>query len=307
MVDILNPRCRCGQLYPVYGVSGQKRDLLCSQCKTDGMVNVVSSMCQCGRARPTFGLPSDGRCVCCIVCKDDAMIDVTNPMCICGKRAAFGLITETRPTRCNDCKSEEMANIVSKQCIGPCGGVLVRPGQQYCANCDTQRKRKSRVRENQLANYIRDHISVAWSSWNKQPPGARECGKGYRPDFIWVLDHLIIVLECDEDQHITYECERRRMNDLWNTYGGMPIVFIPFNPDAFKIDDTTRRVPKDVRHKRAVDVVEQELARSFDDVAALSTVRVTYMFFDTTDDTFERRCSVTPESLSKAEWCEMPL
>lgn len=42
-----------------------------------------------------------------------------------------------------------------------------------------------------------------------------------------------------------YSCDNRRMLDIFNAYGGLPVVFIRWNPDAFKLaGQTARRLVK---------------------------------------------------------------
>ena len=55
-----------------------------------------------------------------------------------------------------------------------------------------------------------------------------------RPDFfIELLTHVIIV-EVDENAHMTYDqgCENKRMMELSEDIGHRPMVFIRFNPDG---------------------------------------------------------------------------
>jgi hypothetical protein len=105
---------------------------------------------------------------------------------------------------------------------------------RYCSNHDTTRKRRTRVRENQVANFLRD-AGFHWSAWNKQ---LSETGCGtYRPDFTFEADTHVVIIEVDEHQHASpgYACDNRRMLDVFNAYGGLPVVFLRWNPDAFKL------------------------------------------------------------------------
>ncbi|KAL4856933.1 hypothetical protein ACK3TF_002970 [Chlorella vulgaris] len=44
----------------------------------------------------------------------------------------------------------------------------------------------------------------------------------------------VIALEVDENAHraSSYDCENRRVIDIFNSYGGSPLVFIRYNPDT---------------------------------------------------------------------------
>jgi hypothetical protein len=65
-----------------------------------------------------------------------------------------------------------------------------------------------------------------------------------RPDWVWGLADRWIVLECDEQQHKgqTYSCERRRELQICNCAGGLPVVFVRFNPDPFRTASKSARV-----------------------------------------------------------------
>ena len=55
-----------------------------------------------------------------------------------------------------------------------------------------------------------------------------------RPDvLIDCLTHSIII-ECDENQHKNYECENKRLMQLFLDLGNRPLIMIRFNPDNYK-------------------------------------------------------------------------
>ena len=312
MRDVVNKLCvGCASKMPTFGHENS-RPTHCKGCKKAGMRDVINKMCVgCGVKQPSFGV-QQSKPTHCRDCKEAGMRDVINKMCIqcCVKVASCGL-EGGKATHCGTCKSDEMKDVVNKRCAGQCGGTFIERNQQYCANCDTQRKRLTRVRENKVANFLRDRISRAWTTWNKQAPGSRECGGSMRPDFLYVLDFLIIVVECDEDQHKDrcLEGERQRMIDLFNTYGGLPIVFIRFNPDAFKVGGVTCRYGMDRRHALLKEVLERELSRTVEEVASLPTIRVNYLCYDTQDhdSLYKHEVYVPKEAYESVQWQEIPL
>jgi len=66
------------------------------------------------------------------------------------------------------------------------------------------------------------------------------CGKE-RPDRIFELIDKIIILECDEHQHKdrNANCEYTRMYNITQSFGGMPVYFIRWNPDDY---ETTNKI-----------------------------------------------------------------
>jgi hypothetical protein len=57
-----------------------------------------------------------------------------------------------------------------------------------------------------------------------------------RPDWFLDLGTHIIITECDENQHDGYQCEEKRMMELFQDGGKRPAVFIRFNPDEYTSD-----------------------------------------------------------------------
>lgn len=64
-----------------------------------------------------------------------------------------------------------------------------------------------------------------------------QCGK-YRVDFVFELENKVVLLECDENQHVEYNqrCEFVRQGQVSLGFGGLPVHWIRYNPDAFKLN-----------------------------------------------------------------------
>ena len=159
---------------------------------------------------------------------------------------AFGVPGVDKQGRwCNAHKPAHAENITGRRCGHP-GCDVQAHRYKYCAAHDTERKRLSRVRENQVANYLRER-GLHWTSWNKQLTETA-CGR-YRPDFAFEQNTHVVVLEVDEHQHAQpgYSCDNARMLDIFGAYGGLPVTFIRFNPDAFQLNGQTKRVTMPTR------------------------------------------------------------
>lgn len=137
-----------------------------------------------------------------------------------------------------------------------------------------------RVREKQVAKWLMD-AGVQWTSWNKQLPESA-CGR-YRPDFVFDSPSHVVVLEVDELEHAQpgYECDNRRMLDVFNAYGGTPVVFLRYNPDAPTLGGEKRKFTAQRRKKVLLSELRTALAQP--PRHALSIVRLFYS--DTTDGT----------------------
>ena len=101
-------------------------------------------------------------------------------------------------------------------------------------------------------------------------------GRYIRPDFVFSLPDKIIVVEVDENQHQSYgeECESTRMVNLSMVYGGLPVVFIRYNPDTFRIAGKIQRVDGRIRLKKLKKTVEEYIAKPLNDL-----LTVEYLFY----------------------------
>jgi hypothetical protein len=58
-----------------------------------------------------------------------------------------------------------------------------------------------------------------------------------RPDILIRRDTYSIVIECDENQHHRYDCENRRVMEIFSDLGNKPLICIRFNPDSYITED----------------------------------------------------------------------
>jgi hypothetical protein len=184
---------------------------------------------------------------------------------------------ESAPRWCAQHAPVEAVDIRNKKCAFDGCDVNVQQGHTHCANHDTERKRKTRVREHKVANFLRDN-GFHWTSWNKQL-SETACGR-YRPDFAFELPTHVVVLEVDEHQHAApgYACDTARMVDVHGSYGGLPVTFVRFNPDAFKLAGETTRVPLQTRLKTLGDELRAALASP-----PSHSLEIVRLFYDSPD------------------------
>jgi hypothetical protein len=120
--------------------------------------------------------------------------------------------------------------------------------------------------------YLRDELRERFKEhsidmiFDKSVDGG--CSKK-RPDvLIDCLTHSIVI-ECDEYQHINYECENKRTMQLFKDLGNRPLVLIRFNPDTY-VDENEEKVQgcfipltkvEDIHKKRFYNINEKEWVR----------------------------------------------
>ena len=79
-----------------------------------------------------------------------------------------------------------------------------------------------------------DYQGLVGTSTDKMVDGGK-CGRE-RPDRLFELPVRVLIIECDENQHKerACECEQTRMVNIGQSFGGLSVYFIRWNPDNFK-------------------------------------------------------------------------
>ncbi|CAL8461063.1 g594 [Coccomyxa elongata] len=85
-------------------------------------------------------------------------------------------------------------------------------------------------------------------------------------------------------QHASYECDRSRMVDIFNSCGGAPVTFVRYNPDGFKLAGKKSSADTKTRHELLLREVEKGLAGKQERL--LSIVK---LFLDNDRDDFVQR------------------
>ena len=323
MVDVKNVRCAepgCLKLNPGFDLAGGK-GTHCAVHKTDGMVDVVNNRCMapgCPKLNPTFDL-AGGKGTHCAVHKSAEMVDVRNKRCVCCKTSASygrpglqvshcakhrlpGMIrrpnakcesctelaiwgTNWVPLHCENHKTEAEHNLVERECAS-CKLVMVLDMNGRCEYCDPKRVRTVRLaKQNALMAYL-DRRGLAGCSTDTTIDGG-ECGLE-RPDRVYDMGDKIVVLECDEDQHKgrACVCEQTRMVNIGQSFGGLPVYFIRWNPDRYGAAGATPNARRTlaagdalaVRYKLVGDLIQDIRAGVHAVPAAL--VAAKYLYFD---------------------------
>ena len=116
------------------------------------------------------------------------------------------------------------------------GGALSR-WKPYCFRChcvlhpDEEIPRRFRLKEHVIVDAIKErHGSTLTIICDKKIEGG--CSLR-RPDLFIDLGSHCIIIEVDENQHRQYECEEKRMIDMYEDIGFRKMVFLRFNPDSY--------------------------------------------------------------------------
>ena len=237
MQNITSKKCIvCEDVRPTFGLIKGKPSH-CGTCKTVDMQDVSNKRCSCGKSQPNFGLLGE-RATHCAECKNDEMQDITNTTCECGIRACFGF-EWGKPTHCASCRLDGMTNVKNRSCTsewcftipknnkykGYCLFCFINlfPDEKVSRNYKTKQKAVEECVENAFGEY----------SWVKDKTIQDGCSKR-RPDLFLDMGGYTIVIEIDENQHIDYDCENKRVCQLFQDSGSRPMYIVRFNPDELK-------------------------------------------------------------------------
>jgi hypothetical protein len=161
--------------------------------------------------------------------------EILNPSKKCLTRNCRNTATHgySVPIHCEQHRSGQEINLVLKLCIG-CQLLDVVDDKGYCMTCDPKSWNIIRLAKQKVVRDFFNFHHMNYESYDRMLEHGC-CGKE-RPDFIFDCDDHKIVVEVDEHQHEGhgYECERERMINISQLLGGMPVIFIRYNPDKYK-------------------------------------------------------------------------
>lgn len=205
------------------------------------------------------------------------MIRKPNAKCaFCKEPAMWG--KNWTPLRCELHKTEDDENFVEQPCAS-CGLLYILDKENKCENCNPASWATARLaKQNALMEYL-DARGLKGVSTDMTVDGGI-CGKE-RPDRVYDLGDKIVILECDEHQHRdrACECEQTRMVNIGQSFGGLPVYFIRWNPDDYS-PESDRKNPELLkkRYKLCGDLIADIQKGTTTLPHAL--VSVLYMYYD---------------------------
>ena len=281
-IDIKGKRCQCGKHYPNFNLPGETKPIWCSECKDFNAVDVKHQKCQCG-IRASYGISGQLPTMC-FQHRFVEMISYPTKQCenaTCRNLAIYG--DGIKRLRCEEHKLNGDFNLIEKRCSS-CGLMEVLNENNHCSNCEPGKYLKYVKRHE---NRIKDLFTAqGFNPVNDRIPNTSACGKE-RPDFVFDPDrdenkniegpHIVIV-EVDEDQHKRYEykCEKTRMFNVTQGFGGIPVFWIRYNPDKFRLPDGSKStITQNKREEHLLQWVKYALKRP-----PTKMLEVIYLFYD---------------------------
>lgn len=280
MINVISKRCEydgCNLLNPVFDVKGGK-GRFCSSHKTIEMIDVKTKRCEYNGCNKSvyYGKPGMYKSHC-AQHKQPGMIRNPTKRCSkCKNKAIWG--NNNNPIHCELHKTENDINLVEQPCSS-CNLLNILDKTNRCEYCNPNVCESTRLtKQNALMNYL-DNINLYGSSTDTIIDGGI-CGKE-RPDRIYDFGDKIVILECDENQHRSRpcECEQTRMINIGQSFGGIPVYFIRWNPDNYKpVNNKKIQETLTKRHKLCGDLIDDIKQNKISLPYAL--VSAIYLYYD---------------------------
>ena len=279
MVNVNSQTCHvvgCGK-QPNFGNPGGLPQF-CSNHKEFDMVNVVTKTCDvngCGK-QPSYGIPGN-KPTHCAQHRLSGMIKNPTARCISCKKKTLAIWGVNRvPRHCEAHRQSDDENLVERECVN-CNLIGVLDANDKCETCNPDVIKRARLqKQNALMAYLDQRGLPGVSTDIIVDKGV--CGLE-RPDRIYDFGDKIVILECDEHQHrhINPECERTRMYNIGQSFGGMPVYFLRWNPDNYASANGDVDIKK--RYKVVGDLI-RDIQGGKTKVPVKAMVAVRYLYYD---------------------------
>jgi hypothetical protein len=261
------------------------------------MINIKDIHCNYNSCstRAVYGYPGKDKTKC-TKHRENGMIMRPSGRCKyinCRDVAIYG--KNYTPLYCELHKIEDNINLTERECTS-CKLIMILNKDNYCEFCDPLISTTVRlVKQNALMDYLDSRIDLPIPISTDKTINNGICGKE-RPDRVYDFKDKIIIIECDEHQHRerTCECEQTRMINIGQSFGGIPVYFIRWNPDNYAPAKlTTTLEPLKIRHKLVGDLLRDIHTNRITLPSAL--VSAIYLYYDNWENLSSEKWNILTE------------
>ena len=273
---------------PSYNLPGETKGLYCVAHKKPDMIDVINKKCQEPDCPTRAGYGKlFGPKVHCVKHKSQHEYKDNHPKCSasgCSERPLYTDKGNNYPLRCETHRLQQDKNVIERPCSSCKLFNFINEVTMMCNDCteffvgkNNRGEKERRVRE-VIEAQVHRPLGLKFLVVDRLVPDG--CSKR-RPDTATDYSHSIAVVETDENMHRIYshDCEIARMGTIHQDFGGIPVIFIRYNPDSYKVNGVT------IRKKQNR---EQVLVRLMHDLRNIKVVKypllVCYLFYDEFDE-----------------------
>ena len=287
MIDIKNPKCiTCKVKQPNFNILGEKTALYCSGCALPNMIDIKNPKCALCKKSASYGQPGSAPSHC-VTHKQEGMTSKPRAKCKKHNCNALAIYGQRSPIHCEQHKDGNDINLVEQICA-KCG-LLDVLFDGLCINvCSTsehvtnEMKKRQKVKEKRILRILESEYKKP-DEYNKKV--AFICGQRHSEEKEFGYDHGThkVYVEVDENQHKSY-CEQGEINRMKNIYmddGGVPVLFLRYNPDNYTVNRKKQTIPQG---KREVELIKWlKFYENFDNLKE-NHLSVQYLYYSDGDN-----------------------
>lgn len=147
-----------------------------------------------------------------------------------------------------------------------------------CDKCYKTATGKNSRKEDQMSQYLDKSVGTEYLLGSDKALKTMGGCQLYRPDKLYASDDMVIIVECDENQHKysngDYSCDEKRISDIYDEFAGKTMIVIRWNPDTYKPPEGKKLIMKDRL---------MALSKTFNDLRLKQhedPVHIYYMYYD---------------------------
>jgi len=164
-----------------------------------------------------------------------------------------------------------------KKCgrLRPCTDPATNIDSMACRDCFMKVTGKDIRIEHEWSLYLDEHFFPEWRVCTDSRVGGESCSR-YRPDGLWASPKIVLQWELDEKQHrgTSYDCDERRISELYDEFPGKQYVVIRVNPHGYKAPPGTKKPSQEERKALMLRVMHACLEKEWE-----TPIHVVYMFY----------------------------
>jgi hypothetical protein len=296
MIDIKNKKCIvCKRKIPIFNFEGEIRGTHCRDCSIEGMIDIKNKKCVECKTFASFGFINQLKTHC-TRHKLPLMFKKKYYCQECDEIAEYGM---EEPSHCFIHQKPEELCLLGQKCK-KCyrENELCNKDQiclTYCKPTETTLTIKKIIKKKEalVLAYIDNNLKTELKPTDDKIID-NSCVKR-RPDRLYDCGTHFVIIEVDENQHGFYTdgCaldkvsqENRRMVQILEalSMGIVPVIFIRFNPDNFRVKEKLMKVNMQKRLEILLKWVEYSLKYDVEKFNG-SMINVKYLFYNEYDET----------------------
>jgi len=164
-----------------------------------------------------------------------------------------------------------------KKCgrLRPCTDPATNIDSMACRDCFMKITGKDIRIEHEWSLYLDEHFFPEWRVCTDSRVGGESCS-AYRPDGLWASPKIVLQWELDEHQHrgTSYDCDERRISELYDEFPGKQYVVVRVNPHGYKAPSGTKKPSQEERKELMLRVMLACLEKEWE-----TPIHVVYMFY----------------------------